>query len=146
MLDICDYKVPNAPKNLYYIPEFITPSVEKYLLNQIYRTPKVKWTQLMNRRLQNWGGVPQKKGMIPEDVPDWLSDVVRQVNLIPKVFESTKSANHVLLNEYLPGVGIMPHLDGDMYYPTITTVSLGSSTIFRLLYSNRKRCRCGYQQ
>jgi alkylated DNA repair protein alkB family protein 6 len=33
--------------------------------------------------------------------------------------------NHVLLNEYLSGQGISPHLDGDLFYPTIATVSLG---------------------
>ena len=35
--------------------------------------------------------------------------------------------NHILLNEYLPGQGIIPHLDGDLFYPTIATVSLGKA-------------------
>ena len=39
------------------------------------------------------------------------------------------AANHVLLNEYEPGQGIMPHLDGPLFYPTISTISLGSSTL-----------------
>ena len=39
------------------------------------------------------------------------------------------AANHVLLNEYQPGQGIMPHLDGPLFYPTISTISLGSSTL-----------------
>ena len=40
-----------------------------------------------------------------------------------------KLANHVLLNEYLPGQGIMAHLDGAMFHPTISTISLGSHTV-----------------
>ena len=46
-----------------------------------------------------------------------------------KVFGEEVAANHVLLNEYLPGQGIMPHLDGPMFHPTISTISLGSTTI-----------------
>jgi alkylated DNA repair protein alkB homolog 6 len=38
-----------------------------------------------------------------------------------------KAPNHVLVNEYLPGQGIMPHKDGSAYYPVVCTVSLGSS-------------------
>jgi alkylated DNA repair protein alkB family protein 6 len=34
--------------------------------------------------------------------------------------------NHVLINEYLPGQGIMAHKDGPAYYPVVCTVSLGA--------------------
>lgn len=40
-----------------------------------------------------------------------------------------KNANHVLVNEYLPGQGIMPHFDGPLFYPTISTISCGSHTV-----------------
>lgn len=46
------------------------------------------------------------------------------------VFERVK-ANHVLVNEYLPGQGIMPHTDGPLFYPVICTISCGSHTILR---------------
>ena len=42
-----------------------------------------------------------------------------------------KLANHVLLNEYLPGQGIMAHLDGPMFHPTISTISLGSHAVIK---------------
>lgn len=35
--------------------------------------------------------------------------------------------NHVLINEYKAGEGIMPHKDGAAYHPVVCTVSLGSS-------------------
>lgn len=41
----------------------------------------------------------------------------------------TKSANHVLVNEYHPHQGIMPHFDGPLFYPTIATISCGSHTV-----------------
>ena len=40
-------------------------------------------------------------------------------------------ANHVLLNEYLSGQGIMAHLDGPMFHPTISTISLGSHAVIK---------------
>lgn len=46
----------------------------------------------------------------------------------PAIF-GTKNANHVLVNEYLPGQGIMPHFDGPLFYPIITTISCGSHTV-----------------
>ena len=38
--------------------------------------------------------------------------------------------NHVLINEYLPGQGIMPHEDGDAYWPVVCTVSLGAGIVY----------------
>lgn len=40
-------------------------------------------------------------------------------------------ANHVLVNEYLPGQGIMAHFDGALFHPVICTISCGSHTILR---------------
>lgn len=37
--------------------------------------------------------------------------------------------NHVLVNEYQPGQGIMPHEDGAAYYPLVATVSLGAPIV-----------------
>lgn len=42
---------------------------------------------------------------------------------------SPHGVNHCLINEYLPGQGIMPHEDGAAYYPVVATVSLGSSLV-----------------
>lgn len=41
--------------------------------------------------------------------------------------------NHILVNEYLPGQGIMPHLDGSLFHPTITTISVGSHIVLKFL-------------
>lgn len=46
------------------------------------------------------------------------------------VFNQVK-ANHVLVNEYLPGQGIMAHSDGPLFHPVICTISCGSHTILR---------------
>jgi alkylated DNA repair protein alkB family protein 6 len=41
--------------------------------------------------------------------------------------------NHVLINEYRPGEGIMPHEDGDAYAHVVATVSLGAGLCLDVL-------------
>lgn len=67
--------------------------------------------------------------MIAETIPSWLQNYVDRINQLNGVFEDGKKANHVLVNEYLSGQGIMPHSDGPLFYPTITTISCGSHTM-----------------
>uniref|UniRef100_A0A8D8CX31 Alpha-ketoglutarate-dependent dioxygenase alkB homolog 6 n=2 Tax=Culex pipiens TaxID=7175 RepID=A0A8D8CX31_CULPI len=118
-----------CPPSVYYIPNFITPQEESLILSTVERTPKPRWTQLAHRRLINFGGLPHPKGMIAEEIPSWLLTYVDRVNQLTGVFEENRKANHVLVNEYLPGEGIMAHLDGPLFYPTITTISCGSHTV-----------------
>ena len=51
------------------------------------------------------------QGMIKEAIPDWLQKYVDRVNELQTL--AGHPANHVLLNEYKPGQGIMPHFDGN---------------------------------
>ena len=39
--------------------------------------------------------------------------------------------NHVLVNSYAPGQGIMAHEDGPIYFPCACIVSLGEAAIMR---------------
>ncbi|KAL1274996.1 hypothetical protein QQF64_027810 [Cirrhinus molitorella] len=125
--DLEKYIVKEAPPTVYYVPNFITEAEEEYLLQQVYRAPKPKWTQLSGRRLQNWGGLPNLKGMLAEKLPDWLLQYTEKISALGAF--AGKTANHVLVNEYKPGEGIMPHEDGPLYHPTVTTISLGSHTL-----------------
>lgn len=126
-MELENNRVIKAPPTIYYIPEYITKEQEAALLKQIYDAPKPKWTQLSHRRLQNWGGLPHPKGMIAEPLPQWLQTCVKQLTKIEAVED--KIPNHVLINEYEAGQGIMPHEDGPLFYPTVATISLGSHTL-----------------
>ncbi|XP_059473180.1 alpha-ketoglutarate-dependent dioxygenase alkB homolog 6 [Neocloeon triangulifer] len=121
------YRVEGAPPTIHYIPDFITEFEEQSLMKQIQNAPKPKWTQLSRRRLQNWGGLPHPKGMIAESLPEWLTKSVDKVAQL-ELFGGNKP-NHVLINEYLPGQGIMAHTDGPLFYPTVTTITCGSHTL-----------------
>ncbi|CAG0889766.1 unnamed protein product, partial [Darwinula stevensoni] len=123
-----------APQTAYYWPNFISEEEEALLLEKIYASPKPRWTQLNHRRLQNWGGHPHQNGMIPEDIPHasilslgWLFQYCNRVKETG-IFEN-RDPNHVLINEYLPGQGIMAHLDGPTFWPVVATLNLGSHTM-----------------
>lgn len=83
-------------------------------------------------------------------IPQWMNDVISRVTSLgvtypkytPGEGEGEKEgeeslavhvqpehfeANHVLLNRYSPGQGIMPHLDGSSYSPLVVILSLGSA-------------------
>lgn len=115
----------------YYLSEFISKSKEEALLANVYAAPKPKWTQLTNRRLQNWGGIPHQRGMVAESLPAWLSELTARVHALEMM--DGRAPNHVLVNEYCAGQGIMPHVDGDLFYSTIATISAGSHTILKFL-------------
>ncbi|XP_019540720.3 alpha-ketoglutarate-dependent dioxygenase alkB homolog 6 [Aedes albopictus] len=124
-----NFVLEECPASAFYIPNFTTTQEESFLLAQVDRTPKPRWTQLSHRRLINYGGVPHPKGMIAEAMPPWLQGYVDKVNQLDGVFEDGRKANHVLVNEYLAGQGIMPHSDGPLFHPTITTISCGSHAV-----------------
>lgn len=126
-----------APPTVYYIPNFITPEEETHILKNVYSAPKPKWTCLCRRRLQDYGGVPHEKGMIPEAIPSWLTKYMEKVAQL-NIFDGNKP-NQVLVNEYLPGQGIMPHTDGPLFYPTIATISCGSHTVLEFLENSESR-------
>lgn len=68
--------------------------------------------------------------MIAETIPPWLQLYVDKINNLGSLGDH--KANHVLVNEYLSGQGIMPHTDGPLFHPIISTISCGSHTILEL--------------
>ncbi|KAA8517586.1 hypothetical protein F0562_017784 [Nyssa sinensis] len=121
-----DFVVGSVP-TLIYIPDFVTDSEQDQLVNNIYQAPVSKWKSLKNRRLQNWGGVVHEKGLLAQDLPPWLTRTTRRIFEESGLFPS--DVNHVLINEYLPNQGIMPHQDGPAYFPVVAIVSLGSPVV-----------------
>lgn len=142
------YKLSNLPDSLYYIPNFITIEEEEQLLSCVNNVPRTRWVQLRNRRLQNWGGQPHAKGMIQtESLPKWLDLYIQRILKLgdKTIFpDNNFQFNHCLVNEYEAGQGIMPHTDGPVYYPIVTTITLQSHTViefYRPIDSNNSEVR-----
>ncbi|KAJ7574020.1 hypothetical protein C8J56DRAFT_980513 [Mycena floridula] len=132
--DLSCYRIPGS-NEAFYIPEFVTHSEEEYLIRKINESPQQKWKQLANRRLQLLGGeLTAKNTLVPQAIPAYLTsypDIIPRIKSTGAFKASPHGApNHVILNEYLPGQGIMPHQDGPAYHPVVTTISVGSHAVF----------------
>nr|GMD68800.1 alpha-ketoglutarate-dependent dioxygenase alkB homolog 6 [Ipomoea batatas] len=122
-----DKFIVGSVPTVIYIPNFIGDTEEEQIAKNIYGAPVSKWKSLKNRRLQNWGGVVHEKGLIAQDLPPWLTRITQRIQEETGLFPS--AINHVLINEYLPDQGIMPHQDGPAYYPVVAILSLGSPVV-----------------
>ncbi|KAG0549468.1 hypothetical protein BDA96_01G258600 [Sorghum bicolor] len=123
---LAEYATGAIP-TLFYVPDFISHSEQSQLLHNIYQAPAPKWKTLKNRRLQNWGGVVHEKGLLPQTLPPWLTRITDRICQWTGLFPS--AINHVLINEYHPNQGIMPHQDGPAYYPVVAIISLASPVV-----------------
>ncbi|KAI1777884.1 hypothetical protein F4818DRAFT_328406 [Hypoxylon cercidicola] len=131
-------RITSLPPAAYYISDFITEEEEQSILEKIGSAPKPRWKQLTHRRLQTWPSDLVNNILMDAPLPTWLSEpIVPRLRSI-RLSEDTESSdifadsphqqpNHVLINEYPPGIGIMPHKDGAAYHPVVCTVSLGAS-------------------
>ncbi|TDL26829.1 hypothetical protein BD410DRAFT_812647 [Rickenella mellea] len=130
---LSEYALENHP-SVFYVPNFVTGQEEEYILRKINGAPKPKWKTLSNRRLQVWGGDVSANRLIPQRLPPFLNSFPDIIGRLRETgaFISSKHGepNHVIVNEYLPGQGIMPHEDGSSYHPVVATISLRSHTVF----------------
>ncbi|KXJ97522.1 hypothetical protein Micbo1qcDRAFT_156426 [Microdochium bolleyi] len=130
-----DVRVGGLPPAAFYISDFITETEEQNLLAKIASAPKPRWKQLTHRRLQTWPSDLVNNKLVDAPLPAWLQEpVISRLASVPTssspyIFHDSPHSrpNHVLINEYPPGVGIMPHKDGSAYHPVVCTVSLGGS-------------------
>ncbi|KAK3670217.1 hypothetical protein LTR78_009872 [Recurvomyces mirabilis] len=130
------HRVPGPPESIFYIPNFITKAEEAKILESI---PPNKWIALSHRRLQAWPARLTATNTLitsssASSLPSWLQDpVVSRIQALGVIQGSTHGdVNHCLINEYLPGQGIMPHEDGGAYWPVVATVSLGASVVLHV--------------
>jgi len=64
------------------------------------------------------------KSALPQPLAEIAKELVKR-----DVFSSSFPPNHVLLNEYQPGQGILAHTDGSSYESRTATLSLGSDIV-----------------
>ncbi|KAI9740647.1 MAG: hypothetical protein M1818_004611 [Claussenomyces sp. TS43310] len=133
-----DARIASVPSSAFYVANFISESEEASILNKISTAPKPRWKTLTHRRLQTWPSELTQNTLLESPLPPWLTEpIVSRLTSLPmfandetrNIFSDSPHGmpNHVLINEYHPGQGIMPHKDGPAYYPVVCTVSLGAS-------------------
>ncbi|KAH6896559.1 hypothetical protein B0T10DRAFT_556434 [Thelonectria olida] len=138
-------RITTLPESAYYIPNFISEGEERMILDKIASAPRPRWKHLTRRRLQTWPSDLVNNKLLDAPLPAWLGvPVINRLLSIPvqdsqpgHIFNASphETPNHVLINEYPPGIGIMPHKDGAAYWPVVCTVSLGASLCLNLYRS-----------
>ncbi|KAK9462717.1 uncharacterized protein V1516DRAFT_662752 [Lipomyces oligophaga] len=135
-MSLLSARIESLPSSAFYISEFVSEAEERVLVEKITSAPPSKWTSLTHRRLQSYPTTLLKGALLPtsDPLPKWLEEpcVDRMRDL--GIWHGTPhaSANHCLVNIYEPGQGIMPHEDGDAYYPMVATVSLNAGIVLEI--------------
>jgi alkylated DNA repair protein alkB homolog 6 len=132
--------VTSLPATCHYVPNFITVTEEQQILDQIRKTPESRWTVLAHRRLLSLPSTLNGSAhdtLLAAPMPAYLDTIATRLKEGSYFDDSPHgSPNHVLINEYKPGQGIMPHEDGPAYHPVTATVSLGSHAVLEVYEKN----------
>ncbi|KAJ5163436.1 uncharacterized protein N7500_005266 [Penicillium coprophilum] len=138
--DLEAVRITALPEDAFYISDFITEDEEDWLLQKVKSAPLPRWTQLSHRRLQTWpSALTKNNALLASPLPTWLrSPIVEPRFEALRIFDDAphQAPNHVLVNEYQPGQGIMPHEDGAAYYPLVATVSLGAPIVLNVYHKH----------
>jgi alkylated DNA repair protein alkB family protein 6 len=119
---------------LQTIPDHVQTHVEKHkniglTEEEMSLQHNGKWTRLKHarRKVALFDGTLSSYELPP--ILQRMSNTLVSIGAFP----SSSPPNHVLVNEYQPGEGIMPHTDGPAYDSLTATISLGGSdVIFKL--------------
>lgn len=117
---------------LCYFDKFISLEEEKLLLSLINQQP---WNTNLTRRTQHYGYVydysSKKAAEKTEPIPSWCQFLIDR--LIDKNILLVKP-DQMIVNEYVPGQGIFPHVDNvHSFEDGIVSLSLGSAIIMDII-------------
>mmetsp|Transcript_8418 Transcript_8418/g.25460 ORF Transcript_8418/g.25460 Transcript_8418/m.25460 type:complete len:296 (-) Transcript_8418:53-940(-) len=117
---------------VFYCRDYVSMQQETRLLAEV-AAGKGRWVELSGRRLQNHGGSVTPKGLLPAPIASWLRQLLARLHADTESIGLYGPAppNHVLVNEYRPGEGIMAHEDGPAYHPGVCILSLGAPAVIR---------------
>uniref|UniRef100_F6TEI1 Fe2OG dioxygenase domain-containing protein n=1 Tax=Monodelphis domestica TaxID=13616 RepID=F6TEI1_MONDO len=101
------FRVEQVPPIIYYVPDFISEQEETKLLRQ-----PIGW---------DWPG--RRRGRCPRPGMFWSAETVRGRAGHRRERPGCQDPK---------GLEAAPHEDGPLYYPTVSTISLGSHTILDL--------------
>ncbi len=123
-------KNASTVQGVRYVRNFITPSEEKILLAAI---DSGNWLNDLKRRVQHYGYKYDYKTrridlwMRIGNLPDWLETLACRLQS-ERFFE--EKPDQVIVNEYLPGQGITPHIDCEpCFADTVVSLSLNSTAV-----------------
>ncbi|MXW96133.1 MAG: alpha-ketoglutarate-dependent dioxygenase AlkB [Acidimicrobiaceae bacterium] len=134
-LSLIDAQTTAAPMGLEYHPDFLRASQEHELLARIDGS---EWLTDLSRRVMHFGYKYDYTSRRLDGtarigpLPKWLAQLSNMVREAASEEAKLSLDPHqpfeqAIINEYLPGQGIAPHIDRDCFGLIVATVSLGSA-------------------
>lgn len=134
-LSLMDAEAATAPMGLEYHPDFLVASEEDGLLAHIDGS---EWLTDLSRRVMHFGYKYDYTSRRLDEtarigpLPEWLAQLSKMVHEAAseeakQLLDPHQPFEQAIINEYLPGQGIAPHIDRDCFGPIVATVSLGSA-------------------
>ena len=134
-LPLIDAETATAPVGLEYQPDFLDASQEDGLLAHIDDS---EWLTDLARRVMHFGYKYDYTSRRLDEtarigpLPEWLAELSHMVREAAsedakQLLDPHRPFEQAIINEYLPGQGIAPHIDRDCSGPLVATVSLGSA-------------------
>ena len=134
-LSLIDAKAATAPVGLEYHSDFLAASDEDGLLAHIDDS---EWLTDLSRRVMHFGYKYDYTSRRLDEtarigpLPEWLAQLANMVREAAseeamQLLDADRPFEQAIINEYLPGQGIAPHIDRDCFGPIVATVSLGSA-------------------
>lgn len=138
--DLFNYESKSINNNIFsnipglkYVDDFISEDHEDYLLNYI---DSQDWDESMNRRVQHYGykynyrARKVTKSTYLGDIP--IEFITTTVDIVSEFMKY--GIDQVIVNEYLPGQGITPHIDCEpCFRDVIISLSLCSPCIMNFI-------------
>lgn len=117
------------PSGVTYTPGFLGSSEAEEVLTRI---DEGTWNSQLMRRTQHFGyryDYKTRRARMEDHIgplPEWLLELAQMVHGAARF---PKIPDQAIVNEYLPGQGIAPHIDCEPCFgPVIASLSLGSGT------------------
>lgn len=127
----------NQINGLTLLENFITEQEENELIGYINSN---QWDNKIKRRVQHYGHVfdyqikkVDSQKHIP--IPQWMDNMLLKLNKINLL--SGFVPNQCTINEYLPGIGIAPHIDTHSSF-TDTIISISLLSNIKICFKNEK--------
>lgn len=124
---------------LVYIPNYISSQEEQELLAVL---DAQSWSNEISRRVQQYGYRYdyRARSIMLEDylgkLPDWTTSLAERL-VAEKKF--SQAPDQLIVNEYLPGQGIGPHIDCTVCFgPVVASLSLISSAVMVFVHTVTK--------
>lgn len=119
-------------------PDFLTRDEERDLLSKI---DQAEWNTTLSRRTQHYGYIYdyQNKAatQVTTPIPRWAEFIIERL-LDEKLLK--QRPDQMIVNEYVPGQGIFPHVDdATSFGDGIVSVSMGSDIVMDFVKQNEKR-------